>query len=206
MKILAISDTHGLHRQLENLPQADVLIHAGDMSMMGDFRQTQDFLNWMREQPFQHKILVAGNHDRGFEDDYHEGYPSYDLSGIHYLMDSGIELDGIYFYGSPWQPEFMNMAFNLPRKGEELHQAWLKIPAQTQVLVTHTPPYKILDITHRGFHAGCERLAERISQLPQLKAHIFGHIHESAGIMDDASPIFVNASFELKGQIYSFEI
>lgn len=35
MKILHLSDTHGLHRRLKDMPAADVLIHTGDLTNNG---------------------------------------------------------------------------------------------------------------------------------------------------------------------------
>jgi Icc-related predicted phosphoesterase len=101
--------------------------------------------------------------------------------GIIYLCDEVIVLDGVRFYGSPWQPEFFNWAFNLPRKGPALRAKWDAIPDDTNVLVTHGPEYGMLDAPGPGNHVGCELLRHRLSTLRNLKAHIFGHIHEGYG-------------------------
>ena len=66
MKYIAISDTHGCHRQL-NLPQGDVLLHAGDVCNQGNREEVADFLKWMSELDFEHKILIRGNHDFNLE-------------------------------------------------------------------------------------------------------------------------------------------
>ncbi|WP_038150254.1 metallophosphatase domain-containing protein [Thiomicrorhabdus chilensis] len=199
MKILCLSDTHGYHRKLEPLPEADVVVHSGDFSHLGNVWHTEDFLDWFRSLPIRHKVLIAGNHDIEFYQNWQFSQAGenkklpFDLEGIHYLMDDSVVLDGIKFYGSPWQPEFCDMAFNLPRSGFELEQAWSKIPSDTQVLLTHTPPSGMLDQTRSGFHAGCEHLAVRIQQLRQLKLHVFGHIHEATGTADENGVTFVNA-------------
>lgn len=199
MKIFCLSDTHGYHRKLEPLPEADVVVHSGDFSHLGNVWHTEDFLDWFRSLPIRHKVLIAGNHDIEFYQNWQLSQAGenkklpFDLEGIHYLMDDCVVLDGIKFYGSPWQPEFCDMAFNLPRGGFELEQAWSNIPSDTQVLLTHTPPSGILDQTRSGFHAGCEHLAFRILQLSHLKLHVFGHIHEAAGIADNEGVTFVNA-------------
>ena len=93
---------------------------------------------------------------------------------------------------SPDQLPFYDWAFNLPR-GKALAKVWAKIPDDTDVLITHGPPYGILDKTERGEHCGCQDLLERIKVI-QLKLHIFGHIHEGYGMFQDESTTFVNGS------------
>ena len=63
MKILHLSDTHGLHHRIKDMPEADVIIHSGDISNSGTEEEVLDFLNWMIKLPYQHKIFVTGNHD-----------------------------------------------------------------------------------------------------------------------------------------------
>ena len=63
-------------------------------------------------------------------------------AGVHYLEDSGVEIAGTRWWGSPWQPEFNSWAFNLPR-GEPLSEKWALIPDDVDVLVTHSPPAMI---------------------------------------------------------------
>jgi Icc-related predicted phosphoesterase len=197
MKIFCISDTHGYHRHMHEIPEADVVVHAGDICNLGSAKQTEDFLDWFRALPMPHKVLIAGNHDFLLDTqrqaDLGKPSQSFDFSGIHYLMDDAVEINGVTFYGSPWQPEFQAMAFNLPREGDALRQAWRNIPEATDVLVTHTPPYGILDQTNGGFGVGCELLTERLGELPQVKAHVFGHVHEAAGYQQQSGRQFVNA-------------
>lgn len=101
-------------------------------------------------------------------------------------------LEGIKFYGSPWQPWFFDWAFNLQR-GAEIRAKWDLIPLDTDVLITHGPAFGILDKTTRGARVGCEELLKVIEQVkPQL--HVFGHIHEAYGIYSNDNLSFVNAS------------
>jgi len=88
-------------------------------------------------------------------------------------------IEGVKFYGSPWQPRFFDWAFNLDR-GEEIKKKWDLIPMDTDVLITHGPPYGILDLTHEGEKVGCEELMKAVLRV-QPKIHIFGHIHEAYG-------------------------
>ncbi|CAG9864296.1 unnamed protein product [Phyllotreta striolata] len=115
------------------------------------------------------------------------------LTNCTYLEDCGIELYGIKLYGSPWQPEFGNWAFNLKR-GEECLSKWNNIPNDTEILITHTPPLGHGDLVCSGIRAGCVELLNTVQQRVQPKYHIFGHIHEGYGVTSDGKIIFVNAS------------
>jgi predicted phosphohydrolase len=140
--------------------------------------------------PHRHKVLIAGNHDWAFAREPARARAL--LGAIRYLQDDAVTLDGVRFWGSPWQPEFCGWAFNLPR-GPMLAARWARIPADTDVLVTHCPPHRIADRTFDGCHAGCEALRARVAELG-LSCHVFGHIHEGYGTERHAGTIFVNAS------------
>ncbi len=190
MKIVCISDTHGFHRQLV-IPPCDVLIHAGDISRgRGRLEELIDFGKWLQEVPAQYKIIVPGNHDFMFEKKL---AASRQLLNAHVLIDQPLNLNGVLFYGSPYQPWFFDWAFNLER-GKALAAKWSLIPADTHVLITHSPPLYILDRTLSNDTVGCEDLAARVLQLPALKLHVFGHIHESYGSVVKGKTTFVNAS------------
>jgi hypothetical protein len=138
LDITHISDTHGFHRSL-NLKGGDVLIHTGDFCVTSYDEEAEAFLDWFRTQPYTRKILVAGNHDWPLFHALGMEHQVFDFEGIDYLCDTGVEIEGEVFWGSPWQPEFFSWAYNLPRNGEELAQTWEKIPFHTTVLLTHTP-------------------------------------------------------------------
>ena len=200
MKILALSDTHGKHAHIPSswMVPADILIHAGDISNVGRIVEIIDFLDWFSIQPYQYKIFIAGNHDWGFQDNEEKideillKYPD-----IIYLRDSSMTIEDVKFYGTPWQPDFYNWAFNLPR-GKALQDKWDLIPSDTQVLITHGPPKDILDFVssyNEGRNVGCEQLADTVlTRLPDLKLNIFGHIHYSYGELLKDNKIFVNAA------------
>jgi Icc-related predicted phosphoesterase len=97
------------------------------------------------------------------------------LSHCIYLEDDSIVIDGVKFHGSPWQPWFYDWAFNL-RYEEQLAEKWAKIPDDTHVLITHTPPHQICDYTVRGNNIGSTSLLERVLKV-QPKIHVFGHAH-----------------------------
>lgn len=189
MRVVCISDTHTLHEGIQ-LPPGDLLIHAGDLTSRGALTDVQAFATWFADQPHRHKVLIAGNHDFCFQRAPTQAEPL--VAGFHYLRDHGVEIEGLRIWGSPWQPWFHDWAFNLPR-GEPLRKVWAKIPAGTDVLVTHGPPARHCDLTATGEHAGCEDLLARIQAIrPRL--HVFGHIHEAHGVLRDEHTTFVNAS------------
>ena len=100
----------------------------------------------------------------------------------------------ITFHGSPWTPKFFNWAFNLKR-GEALQEMWSKIPTHdTDVLVTHGPPYGRGDMTLHSGHFGCQDLLQEIQQRVKPRLHIYGHIHEGYGTSFDGRTLYVNAS------------
>jgi predicted phosphohydrolase len=192
MRIVCISDTHARHR-LTAVPDGDILVHAGDVTRRGSLDDVEDFDRWLGTLPHRHKVVICGNHDFCFQERAAEARAR--ITNAVYLEDSGCEVEGLSFYGSPWQPWFGGWAFNLPR-GEELAKVWAKIPERVDVLVTHGPPEGILDRTNRGDSAGCRDLLNRVYEVrPRL--HVFGHIHEAAGRTDIDGIVFVNASTQM---------
>jgi predicted phosphodiesterase len=189
LRIVAISDTHGRHAELA-IPDGDVLIHAGDLSRAGALEEIAEAGAFLRALPHRHKIVVAGNHDWCFQREPERAREL--LAGTTYLEDDACAIGPFRFYGSPWQPWFLDWAFNLPR-GERLRAKWAAIPAGTHVLVTHTPPEGVLDRVWSLQHVGCEELAPRVRALaPAL--HVFGHIHEARGSVRNGATLYVNAS------------
>ncbi|WP_286592231.1 metallophosphoesterase [Sphingobacterium sp. N143] len=139
-----------------------------------------------------YKVFVAGNHDFYFEETDSNKIRRIIPKEIIYLNDSGIAINGIKFWGSPITPWFNNWAFNRNR-GAEIKKHWDLIPVDTDVLITHGPPFGILDETVYGKRTGCEELLLRVYQVkPQY--HIFGHIHEDYGSFTKGETSFINAS------------
>lgn len=191
MKIVAISDTHGQHRKLK-LPKGDMIIHAGDISKRGHPVEMEDFLDWFSNLKFRHKIFIAGNHDFFLEQAHPNIVNGIIPKNVVYLNDSGVEIDGLKIWGSPITPFFHNWAFNRER-GTEIRQHWSLIPDDTDILITHGPPFSILDETVYSKREGCEELLLRVYQV-QPKYHVFGHIHEDYGMLAKRETTFVNAS------------
>lgn len=192
MKIVCISDIHGKLDQVQ-MPPGDVLVVAGDLTMSGTIPQISKFnYDLGKIKKLYHKVIViAGNHDGLFQDDPNLArslIPNVDF----YLNDDGCKIDGIKFWGSAWTPFFYDWWFNAHR-GEEIRRHWDLIPNDTDVLITHGPPFKILDEPPGGDNVGCEDLLDKVLKT-KPKACIFGHIHNSYGIKNFNDTIFVNAS------------
>ncbi len=181
MRILHISDTHSKHNLLQKLPKADVIVHSGDASFSGSEDEVLDFLNWFCDLDYPHKIFVAGNHDDCLYGEQIEGLPE----NCHYLCHSGIEIDGIKFWGVPL---FMGDTL---KKGRT-EQIMTQIPENTDVLISHSPPYKILDFDD-NINYGCRDLLEAVERI-KPRYHLFGHIHANHGIQKIGQTIFVNSA------------
>lgn len=204
MKIVAFSDTHNQHDILTKwdwMEPADVLVFGGDMSLRGKESEVKPFFEWFWQlEQYKHKIFVAGNHDFIFEKNPELIRNTKMPENVYYLEDQEVVIEGIKFWGSPIQPWFHDWAFNRDR-GADIKKHWDLIPLDTDVLITHGPPHKILDeIVYEGpfnreKNVGCVDLTEKIKELKQLKAHIFGHIHEAFGLIEQDGVKYMNASF-----------
>lgn len=116
-----------------------------------------------------------------------------ELTNCHYLEDEAIILYGLKIYGSPWQPEFGDWAFNLPR-GQSCLDKWNRIPQDTDILLTHSPPLGFGDLCSTGVRAGCVELLSTVQKRVLPKYHVYGHIHEGYGVRSDGKVVYVNAS------------
>jgi Icc-related predicted phosphoesterase len=200
-RITFISDTHTKHEKLTGfLTGGDMLIHAGDLTSRGYITEIENFMKWYDNiNNYDTKVFIAGNHDFGFQDDNQKlrglltGYKTIDYLEDE-LMMVGEDYDNmIKIWGSPWQPEFHNWAFNLPR-GEKIKEKWDMIPVDTDILITHGPPIGKLDyVPYDNINVGCEELMKRVSEI-KPKIHVFGHIHEGHGYVFDGTTHYINAA------------
>jgi predicted phosphohydrolase len=189
MRIVCLSDTHNLHGKID-VPAGDILLHAGDFSMMGRPNEIAAFDAWLATLPHKHKVIIAGNHDWGFQLKPREARAM--IRHATYLEDSEATVEGLRIWGSPWQPDFGDWAFNLPR-GSQLAAKWALIPTRVDILITHGPPFGIGDEVFDGESAGCRDLLKDLQRVrPRL--HLFGHIHEGYGEHRAEGTIYVNAS------------
>jgi len=194
MKLVAVSDTHGSHRDIK-VPMGDVLIHCGDITAGNYIEEIYDFNDWLVRLPHKIKIVVAGNHDGQLEK-AGLNLSSLYLSEAIYLENSGCTIpykDKKYkVWGSPFTPRFMDWYFM--EDYNKMQKYWDKIPKDTDILITHGPGYGVLDETrpNKG-HLGCNELIKKIIQV-KPKIHFFGHIHGSYGVKKIKDTLFVNCS------------
>jgi len=192
MIIDCISDLHGDRPHLKG---GDLLIVAGDLTARDFYYEHFEFEKWLCSQKYEKKVVIAGNHD-GFL----VNSACVMFEDVEYLKDSGFYFRGFKIWGSPWTPTFYNWHF-MKDRGAEIKEKWDLIPDDVDILVTHGPPFGILDkVTKnsrpRGVenNVGCEELREAVLRV-KPKLHVFGHIHSEGGKQEKiGGTIFVNAS------------
>lgn len=180
MKILHISDTHNCHHRLRDLPEADVVVHSGDFCMVGTEQEAIDFLNWFCDLPYRHKIFICGNHDDCLYEANIDGLDS----NVYYLCNSSIEIEGLKFYGVPM--------FTEDCITDRQSRNYFNIPTDTDILITHSPAFGILDFDD-GINYGSEELLQAVTSV-NPRIHLFGHIHKQRGITSIGSTTFSNGA------------
>ena len=180
MHIVHLSDTHNKHHLLRNLPKADIIIHSGDMSVNGSENEVMDFVEWFGKLPYKYKIFIAGNHDDCLYQANIEGLSEY----CFYLCNSCVTIEGVKFYGVPM---FIDDLIS-----DSYYNNIQQIPVDTDVLITHQPPYCILD-SSRNINYGDRILLQTVLKI-QPKYHLFGHAHDAYGIEKIDNTTFVNAA------------
>ncbi len=199
MKLVAISDVHERWDKLV-IPECDILISAGDYSYKGAPEVVEGFHSWLSQQPAKHVISVQGNHELWVEKNFEEAKAIAEKAcpGVHFIDEGLINIEGIKIWGSAITPWFHNWAWNKER-GDDIKKHWDIIPDDINILVTHGPPYGILDLVYQvdgvtpRERVGCFQLEERIRELKDLKLHIFGHIHCNSGERFKDGVHFINA-------------
>lgn len=221
-KYILISDLHG---NLPSVPEGDVLLIAGDTcpNFLG-YKYTKDeaklqfewyltvFKEWISKLPVNKVISTWGNHDIVGEYgayfplpimhfQWAKYYPTDINEKLVILKDAGIVLNDIKIWGTPWSVTFGgNWAFNKPDNA--LEECWHKIPLDTDILITHGPPYLAGDeapafgaFTNRNLkeNAGSKTLRTKIEEI-QPKLVVCGHIHEGRGFYKIGETLVVNAS------------
>eukprot|EP00741_Cyanophora_paradoxa_P003007 tig00000658_g2919.t1 len=205
MRLVFVSDTHNRHKDIR-IPAGDVLVHCGDWSETGSENEVRDFAAWLREQPFVHKVLIAGNHDATFDQAWSvPSDPAEAIAALRnrprvvhsnllpqsavYLQDGFCDVAGLRFYGSPHcHTRWNNVAFTTKQEPSacsgglrRLHEA-LAEGRQPDALLVHGPPAGVLDKSFDGKQCGCRHLRTLLDSgalRPKLVAS--GHIHEGYG-------------------------
>lgn len=180
LNILAVSDTHNRHANLPVVPNIDLFIHAGDISVDGTKEEILSFVKWINRLPYPNKVFIAGNHDVYLDGVGRQRIRRMLDKSVIYLEDEAEEILGLKVYGSPSVARNGSPAFARER-GNALRSVWRHIPADTELLVTHMPAAGILDVNARNESCGCDHLLNKIMSLKNLKAHVAGHIHGGRG-------------------------
>ena len=189
MRIAHISDTHGCHRNLKDLPKANIIIHTGDISLSGESSEVVDFIEWFSDLDYRYKIFIAGNHDFILDGKDREQIQQFLPHNCFYLCNSGITIEGINFWGVPF-------FFSEDVSGTYLDMIE-QIPDNTDILITHRPPFKILDRAD-NINYGCPEILKSVQRIkPQY--HLFGHIHDAYGVKQSKHTTFINAAVVNEG-------
>ena len=201
MCILHLSDTHNLHHELQKLPPADIIIHSDDISMAGTGKEVMDFINWFTALDYKYKIFIAGNHDYCLEGKQQDVIQSFLPDNCYYLYNSGVTIRGVNFWGVPF--------FFSDEVSGSYKQSIVQIPKETNVLITHRPPFGILDRANTITY-GCPDLLQKVLEI-NPRYHLFGHIHDAYGIQETGDTTFVNAAlvdegYRLLNKPFVFEI
>ena len=186
MKIWHVSDTHTLHDRLTLPEGVDVVVHSGDASNRRDpllnEAELRKFLWWFAALPVKHKLFVPGNHDTSLESRLVRPKEIEGL-GITLLVDDGVTIDGVNFWGSPWVPRYGDWSWMVKR--ETIGRKWEHIPGNTDVLITHGPPFGALDSTYSRSNSyelvGCRALQKWVAR-NEPSYHLFGHVHSTKDI------------------------
>jgi predicted phosphodiesterase len=193
MKIVCISDTHGIH-QPKDLPDGDMLIHAGDLSLTGEVHEVQHALAWLRKFPHKYKIVIGGNHDNALCElpyCFDEQFKPYKYcTPLIYLRGSKVKCDDYTVFGSSVIPH--NDAFRAGARAYMLDgttaRHWGMAP-DCDILVTHGAPAHMRDEGHSG-----DPCLMAYVRMVKPKLHVFGHCHGGYGISEFEGTIFVNAA------------
>ena len=200
IRIVTTSDTH-MHHEMMNMPSGDLLIVAGDFT---NWKTTNDnqpaFLQWLASlKQYKYKIAIAGNHEVGINENDPIGTAELfqKQANTIYLQDSSFEAFGLKIYGTPWHPKrgclFHAEAF--AKTTQQLKQTFAKIPNDTDILITHVPPYGIRDNETAG-HIGSDTLLYASKDRVKPILHCFGHVHGKNGISyaKGSETVFVNTA------------
>ena len=194
MRVVLLSDTHNHDFTRLNLPDGDLLIHAGDWTNRGTIGELVRFNDYCGKAVEKYKYgiwVTPGNHD--FLAQTATTLCENLLTNCNLMINERVTFDGINFWFSPYTPFFCNWAFM--EEIDELATIWDKIPDDTNVLITHGPPKNILDVTVDDFmNVGCLELRKKIKRLPNLQLHAFGHIHSNYGKLIESGVTFANVS------------
>ena len=185
MKILCVSDIHDDKKVLKKIDEAiekhgiDVMINAGDFL---DKKDAKKYFGKLKIKTF----FVHGNWDNNIQTDN---------KNVSIMKNEIEEFMGYYFVG-------LDSRFIII---EEVFKYTKDIPSEKMILITHEPPFGILDTTWIGNNAGFLEFRE-LAETKKPILHVFGHIHESAGYANHEGTLFVNAAINDSGIMYIVDL
>jgi len=215
VRIVLISDTHNKHRKI-TMPPGDILIHSGDFTNRGSLSAIKEFDAWLGELPYLHKVVVPGNHDTAMDPAMWTDNPKINdlneasaedtkeiIKNAKVLINETLEVRGISIFGSPYTLDPFKLDWWAYKAQNEAQlEDLMEMPVEcVDIVVTHSPPYGIGDLTSNGDLAGSKAVLNKVVACnPAL--HVFGHIHEAAGAYtqvkgsgeDEIKTTFVNGS------------
>jgi len=184
VRILHISDTHGLHRTVEDkypMPDADVLIHTGDFTDKGSLEEFHDFNEWLGElqKRYPHRILILGNHEYKAPLDPQQAKTV--LSNAIVLEHESVDVLGLHMFGSPW---IQGHKASAPGDSSRVPHKFDQIPQEVDILLTHGSPFGIMDYCELGSmpHWGGSKALRQEILRASPRVHLFGHMHEQRGV------------------------
>lgn len=205
MKIVVISDTHD--KVFNELPEGDVLIHCGDYSNYGCYDGTKKFFEWFVKHPHKYKIVIPGNHEKiicPFKNHTTKKWVAELIYSyrdrVKFLVDEELVIEGVKFYGTPWcngDSDIMAWWGFYIEDDEERTKMFAKIPSDTDILISHVPPYGIQDEYMKRL-LGCTSLIKRVFEIKPL-VHVFGHIHSANGHVEHNGINFYNCAVHDRG-------
>lgn len=225
LRVVHISDTHSRHWEyVPIIPEGDILIHSGDFAHIATdeeyYAYLKDFNAFLGALPHRYKVYVSGNHEERVAFHPIEETQAI-LTNTIYLQDSSVCIEGISIYGTPWSN--FNCGFSCSR--DHLPEIWRKIPSGIDILVTHLPPFNILDRAWEGpgrgpsglcshcnakhptsNHWGCNALSMEVRHRIRPRYHLFGHNHDEPGFLELDGIYFCNAAMDIYKKPIVFDI
>ncbi|KAL9652020.1 hypothetical protein ABK040_000361 [Willaertia magna] len=209
-RFIVMSDTHNKIENIREIPNGDVLLHCGDFTQEGTLKEIEDFnksLGKLKEK-FKLIIVIAGNHDYFMDPKFNQSldgnkiqkerkHPLLSNCDVYLQDNSYIIENAIKIHGTPWT--FSKMAFGCVDKSI-LKSTWGSIEKDVDILMSHTPPFNILDLAfdrrqkdnsvcnicgskHMSkAHWGNSIFRQEIVYNIKPKVCCFGHVHDTPGI------------------------
>lgn len=169
MRIVCISDTYELHRQL-TVPPGDLLIHAGGFTFYSKRPwMYRHFDLWLGELPHRHKVVIPGNHEYQLEEPGERSV----ITNATLLVDSSVTIEGLRIWGSPVTPSYGG-AFGMSRAPDR-RRHWARIPEGLDILIAHGPPFGLLNHSPGSERRdGCPELLEGVLEVQTTAPRVLG--------------------------------